>query len=129
MTYKLQVIIKLLNEGFGLEELNDLCFLYFRPVYEQFQETDRKPSRIRRLVEHVERTQKFDELLAYIEEANPGKYNQYVAQLGQSKTPSSQSASPPAPSGGSVFNQGGQSIGGNQYNVAGDLHIGSDKSD
>ena len=118
--YNLSTIRQLITDAFDLEGLNTFCFDHFRPVYDQFQESDRKIARVRMLLEHAERKSELARLLSLIQQENPGKYAQYAGQLGQVATPT-QPASPP--SGGSIFNQSGQQIHGQQYNVAGNLTL------
>lgn len=148
-TFNLSTILNLTNDAFDLEGLTDFCFLHFRPVYDQFQETDRKSARVRMLIDHAERKGQLPELLALIRAENPGKYAEYANQLGS--TPAA-AGSPPAMQAGiyiagnvhgdvvggdkvggdkvagdkiephSVFNQSGQQVG-TQYNVAGNLTI------
>lgn len=150
----LSTLRDLLNDAFDLEGLTDFCFLHFRPIYDQFQETDRKKARVRMLIEYAARKGQLAELLALIRAENPGKYAQYANQLG----PLPPAAGSPAQGqagiyiagdvhgdvvggdkvGGdkvagdkiqqsSVFNQSGQQVKGNQYNVTGNLTIHSKK--
>ena len=153
--HNLSTILTLTNEAFDLEGLTNFCFLHFRPVYDQFQEIDRKNARVRMLIEYAARKGQLAELLALIRVENPGKYAQYAKQLG----PVPPAAGSPAQGragltiagdvhgdvvggdkvGGdkvagdkigqhSVFNQSGQQVG-TQYNVAGNLTIHSKPTD
>lgn len=118
--YNLSTVRQLITDAFDLEGLTDFCFLHFRPVYDQFQESDRKIARVRMPLEHADRKGEMARLLRLIQQENPGKYAEYAGQLGQATT--SPQGAPPS-SGGSVFNQSGQQIHGHQYNVAGNLTL------
>lgn len=122
--YNLSAVRQLITDAFDLEGLNSFCYDYFRSVYDQFQDTDRKTTRVRMLLEHAERKGELAQLLNLIQQENPGKYKQYAGQLGQA------TASPPdssPSSSGAIFNQSGQQIHGHQYNVAGNLTLNQGK--
>jgi hypothetical protein len=79
--YDLKVIRDLVNEAFDLTGLNDFCLFYFRAVYDEFVESDRKGERVRRLIEYAKRQAELDLLLSRIKEENPGKYNEFLPRL------------------------------------------------
>jgi hypothetical protein len=84
--YHTPTVLKLINEAFNLEDLNDFCFLYFRSVYDQFTDSDRKQVRVRLLVDYAQRQGQLDQLLTHLKAENPSKYEKYAPQLSQAST-------------------------------------------
>ena len=119
-TYNLVTIVNLVNDAFDLEGLTEFCFLCFRPVYDEFSDTDHKRTRVRRLVEYAERQGQLDKLLTQIQESNPGKYAQFSDQLLASPSPSNSVPPGPSPSARSTFDQREQHVR-TQYNAARDI--------
>ncbi len=69
----------LINEVFNEEELTDLCYFHFSAVYEEFQSHDRKQTRLRRLLEYVERRGLTETLLAAAIEEAPARKAEFDA--------------------------------------------------
>lgn len=80
-TYNLSIIIQLTNDAFGPEELTNFCFLHYRHVYEQFKATDRKRTRVRMLIEDVDRKGGMEQFLNLIKAQNEFQYNRYAERL------------------------------------------------
>ena len=75
--YHLKNIRTLLTEGFILAELRSLCYDVdeFRPVYDRLTDQSSKAEIVQFLIEHAYRRVLFDEMLAFIETENPGRYS------------------------------------------------------
>lgn len=80
-SYNLREIRKLINEALGDDELTNLCFDHFRPVYDKFTTGQVKPDRIRMLVEYAERQREIPKLLKAIEKINPKGYAEFKSGL------------------------------------------------
>jgi formylglycine-generating enzyme required for sulfatase activity len=69
---------KFLTEFFSDEELNTLCFDYFRDVYEEFATGMAKSEKVQRLIERCIRRETLPELLAALERERPEQYRQHL---------------------------------------------------
>ncbi len=67
----------LLIEGFSTEELNQLCFDEFRPVYDQLPLRSSKTEIVELLLQYVDQTLQVDKLLALVKERNPARYKKH----------------------------------------------------
>lgn len=61
----------LLTQALSTEELTQLCYDYFRPVYEQFSPGMSKTECVQRLLDYSERHDQVEELLARVAAINP----------------------------------------------------------
>lgn len=78
--YSLRNIRRLVTEVYNVEELRQLCYEQFRPVYDNYAEVP-KLELVRHLLEHCDRKGLFEQLLALIEADAPQKYAEYKDQL------------------------------------------------
>ena len=67
----------LLTAALTDEALTALCYDYFRPVYENLATGMSKGQKIHRLIEHCEKYDKLDHLLAQVRERNPTQYARF----------------------------------------------------
>ena len=67
-------------EGFNEQDLRGFCFDApgFRPVYDQFSRNSSKSDIIQGLLEHVERQDLVETLLAWAKKENPAKYKEHA---------------------------------------------------
>ncbi|MCB0163560.1 MAG: toll/interleukin-1 receptor domain-containing protein [Anaerolineae bacterium] len=82
MAYNSANIRKLLQNALSDEEFTSLCFDYFRSVYDQFSAGMSRLQKTQRLLEYCERQGKFNELLAYVREYNPGQVEKFMETMG-----------------------------------------------
>jgi hypothetical protein len=96
--YRLPNIRALLTAGFTVKELRRFCYdtPEFRAVYDQLAANTGKAELIDRLLEHAERKDLLDILLAWAEAESPAKYAQH-----QPYELSAITSPPPAPSASS----------------------------
>jgi len=80
-------IRKLLTAAFDDDQLQELCFDYFRPVYEKCSGV-RKDQKIQRLLEHCVRHDQVEKLLGLVKERNPEQYARFDQILRRVGTPS-----------------------------------------
>ncbi|MCA9734850.1 tetratricopeptide repeat protein [candidate division KSB1 bacterium] len=78
LTQDRAILRKLLVNAFSDEELTDLCFDYFRPVYENFASGMSKGAKTRRLLDYCIRQDQIEILLELVEKQNPGQYNHFL---------------------------------------------------
>lgn len=81
--YNIPALRQLLSKTFSDDQITFIAYDYFRPVYDQFSAGMGKHYKLQRLIEYVERTQKFDELLELIKEENPAQYEAFEKDLYQ----------------------------------------------
>jgi serine/threonine protein kinase len=67
----------LLIEGFSAEELNQLCFDEFRPVYNQLSLRTGKAEIVELLLQYVDQAVQVDKLLALAQERNSARYEKH----------------------------------------------------
>lgn len=81
MSYNTAAIRKLLIAVFNDAEYAIFCYDNFRPVYENF--TDNMPFlwKVQLLIDYCERYERFDELLAQVQEINPVQYSRFISLL------------------------------------------------
>jgi hypothetical protein len=79
--YNVGVVQELLMAAFSDEELNAFCQSYFYVVYNNFTQGMSKRTKVLALIDHCQRHNKTDELLALVQEENPTKYAEYAAVL------------------------------------------------
>ncbi len=72
---------QLVKEALSDDELTELCFDHFRPVYEKFGEGMTKGQKVRMLVEYAERQNVVQQLLAQIRQWNPSRTNNLTPQM------------------------------------------------
>ncbi len=77
--YNLANIRELLTNGFNDAELRALCFDLpgFRPVYDQLAQNTGKAEIVAKLLEHADKTEQLDTLLALAKERNPARYEKH----------------------------------------------------
>jgi HEAT repeat protein len=75
--YDWRKIRTLLTEGFSYQDLHDLCFDDFRPVYDQFGPEVGKARIIALLLEYVVETSQFETLLTKLKALNPARYEEH----------------------------------------------------
>lgn len=71
---------KFLQEFFNDEELTTLCFDYFPQVHNDFTQEMTKNQKIVKFVSFCQRWDRFDELLAVLEQERPEQYHTHFAQ-------------------------------------------------
>lgn len=78
--YDLENIRTLLVNGFTDEEIRQLCYDTpdFRPVYDHLAQNAGKAEIVHRLVEHIDRKELQEPLLAWAKKCNPVKYGKYA---------------------------------------------------
>jgi hypothetical protein len=81
MPHDTRIIRQLLTDALSDDQLTALCYDDFHPVYETFSSSQNKPQKIHILIEHCERHNCIDELLACVERQNPAKYAEYKGRL------------------------------------------------
>lgn len=79
-TYNSGKIRELLNDAFTPDELRQLCYDEFRPVYDKLAEKEGKANIIQSLIEHCERRLQMEQLLAAVKKRAPEQYAQFVAE-------------------------------------------------
>jgi len=77
--YNLRNIRILLTEGFTEEELRRFCYEVpdFRPVYERLSQSMGKAEVVGRLIEFAERKLLIEDLLVWVKENNPARYESH----------------------------------------------------
>lgn len=68
----------LLGAAFNDQELSDLCFDYFQPVYQNFTGGMSKAQKIQLLLDYCSRHDQIVKLLAVVREANPAQYKRHI---------------------------------------------------
>ncbi len=63
------------------QDLDTLCYDYFRAVYNDFAAEHTKGARIHRLIEYCERQRIFPQLLTQLRRLNPARYEQFTTVL------------------------------------------------
>ncbi len=84
-----RAVRNLIIEALSDQELSDLCFDYFRPVYNDFAQGMTKGQMVQKLLTYCERQDQMDRLLDKIKEINPARFKQYQLRIYQQVTPSS----------------------------------------
>lgn len=74
-------IRQLLIEALSDQQISELAFDHFRPVYQQLSTGMTKPHMIRLLLEYCDMHNQIEELLDHIQRLNPAKYSQYQSHL------------------------------------------------
>ena len=74
-------IRQLLIEALSDQQISELAFDHFRPVYQQFSTGMTKPHMIRLLLEYCDMHNQIKELIDHIQRLNPAKYSQYQSHL------------------------------------------------
>lgn len=74
MNVKPQTIRQLLNESLDDEQITNLCYDYFRPVYDKFTDNMQRSRKIHLLIDYCTRHGKTDQLLELIKKENPHQY-------------------------------------------------------
>lgn len=82
--YDFSAIRQLLSDSLDDAMLNELCYDYFRPVYDRMAESMSKGQRIQTLIDYCERQSKFEQLLQAVKEMNPQRYAHYEAYIQKS---------------------------------------------
>jgi len=82
MTYNLKKIGQLINQALNEEELKELCFSYFRSVYDNFTDGQTVNSRKLKLIEYADKHQEISKLLEAIQEYNPTVYMEFLSEVG-----------------------------------------------
>jgi (p)ppGpp synthase/HD superfamily hydrolase/ATP/maltotriose-dependent transcriptional regulator MalT len=81
MAHNISTIFNLVQEALSDDQLQNLCFCHFRLVYDEFTEGQSKNSRIRSLVDYVDRQEEISQLLAEIQKLNPNTYGRYSKRI------------------------------------------------
>ncbi len=79
--YNPDTIRKLIQAAFDDEGFCIFCFDYFPPVYKRFAAGQSKWRHVQLLVDHAEKQQRLDNLLALIQAANPVAHSAFQQQL------------------------------------------------
>mgnify|MGYP001277081078 CR=1 FL=1 len=72
---------ELLKAAFTDDELNNMCFDYFQPVYNTFAAGMSKTQKIQSLLEYCIRHSQLEKLLSLVRENNPAQYARYKNRL------------------------------------------------
>jgi internalin A len=75
-----KAIRELLIAAFSDEEFDTFCYDRYRPVYKQFSDQMSHSRKIQLLIEHCEKYEQLDDLMAHIEAANPRQYNLFIPE-------------------------------------------------
>ncbi|GAB4439622.1 MAG: hypothetical protein Fur0044_36180 [Anaerolineae bacterium] len=75
-------IRELLNAAFTPDELRQLCYDEFRPVYDKLADKEGKPGIIQSLIEFCERRLQMEQLLVAIKKRAPEQYAHFVVEQG-----------------------------------------------
>ncbi len=67
----------MLTVAFSDEDLTTLCYIDFRPVYDDFSMGMTKGQKIQLLIAHCERTGETGRLLEAVRQARPAQYNRF----------------------------------------------------
>jgi predicted NACHT family NTPase len=78
MVYDMGVLRQLVNAAYSDEELNNLCFDCFHPVYEQFTTGMNRSQKDRALIEYCQRQGVVDRLLGEVKKRNPVRYEEFI---------------------------------------------------
>jgi hypothetical protein len=78
-------IRRLISEALNDEELDILCYDYFRPAHETFSSTQSRTAKIKILIEYCDRHNLFPQLLKEIQRLNPARYREFITD--QAHTP------------------------------------------
>ena len=71
----------MLSAAFGDGDLTNLCFDYYRGVYESFSRGMTKGTKIQLLIEHCVRYNKLDDLVALVHSHNTAQYDHFKDRL------------------------------------------------
>ena len=82
INYNLATIRELVNNSLTNNQLKNLCFDYFKEVYEENQHRDEL---IREMVDYANRQYKIDQLLKEIKRINPAQYSVHENGLVEAK--------------------------------------------
>jgi len=85
--YNTSAIRQLLNAAFSDEDLEILCYDYFREVYDTFGQGMRKDEKINRLLDYCYRFDHFDELLHLVKQENPAQFDRFETQIYKEDVP------------------------------------------
>ncbi len=75
--YHKKQILKLLAKAFNATDFETFCFLNYEEVKDNFTPAQSQSARLGMLLEHVDRQQGYEELLALVREENPVQYKAY----------------------------------------------------
>ena len=81
MHYNTAAIRELLKATFDDEGFTTFCFDYFRPVYEHFGFGMSRLWKIQLLIDHCEKQEQLDELLARLREIDPKQYDKFIPSI------------------------------------------------
>jgi hypothetical protein len=81
------VIRDLLNDAFSDEDFTVFCYDNFPAVHSRFALGMTKTQKIQLLIEHCQRVNEIDKLLALVQEENPAKYADYADKLHPAEVP------------------------------------------
>jgi hypothetical protein len=79
--YNRQTIRQLVEAASNADGIENLAFDLFEEVYEQFSPEMTRSTRVRKIVDHAEKSGRIPDLLEYLKEHNPLQYNNFVSRL------------------------------------------------
>jgi hypothetical protein len=82
MEHSTAALRRLLSAAFSDEELTNLCFDHFFPVYERFGAGMSKAQKLQRLLEYCERQRSIGQLIELVRERNPAQFARFEARQG-----------------------------------------------
>lgn len=93
--YHFHNIHKLLNNGFTTDQLTNLCYDQFKPVYNQLTTEMTKNELILQLIQHIKQEKQADTLLSWLARLNPERYKHHQPYYSARLDPSTLSDVPP----------------------------------
>lgn len=88
------LLARLINEALGEEEIRDLAFDGYRPVYNQYSAAMSRTEQIRRLVDWCARHRRLDELLERVARINPERAAAYAERFADHTGPTASHREP-----------------------------------